>query len=138
MAVLFKIRKGYAKINQAGGAERAGGARMPGTTVRSRRLAIILKGYRRASGLRQPEVAAYVGRTSVWVSHTETPAKCRPSVSDVRCLLTLYGVTDRAEIERVVDLARQVRETGWWHNYGLSETHQSFVALESEAAGKRV
>ncbi|HXF03091.1 MAG TPA: helix-turn-helix transcriptional regulator [Arthrobacter sp.] len=111
---------------------------MAGTTVRSRRLAGILKEYRKASGLRQPEVAAYVGRTSVWVSRTETAATCRPSVGDVRALLVLYGVTSPAEIEQVVDLARQVRETGWWHDYGLSDTHRSFVALESEAAGKRV
>src|SRR6185312_13800308 len=111
---------------------------MAGTTVRSRRLAGILKEYRKASGLRQPEVAAYVGRISVGVARTETAATCRPSVGDVRALLVLYGVTSPAEIEQVVDLARQVRETGWWHDYGLSDTHRSFVALESEAAGKRV
>jgi hypothetical protein len=114
------------------------GTEVAGTTVRSRRLAGILAAYRKAAGLRQPEVAAYVGRTSVWVSRTETPATCRPSVGDVRALLTLYGVTDPAEIDRVISLAGEVRQPGWWHDYDLSQSHAELVALESEAKGKRV
>lgn len=110
---------------------------MAGTTVRSRRLARILADYRKAAGLRQPEVARHVGRTSVWVSRTETPATCRPSVGDVRALLALYGVTDPGEVERIVDLAREVRQPGWWHGYDLSSAHATFVALEAEAASKR-
>ena len=111
---------------------------MAGTTVRSRRLAGLLKEYRKAAGLRQAAVAAHLGRTNVWVSRTETPATCRPSVGDVRTLLALYGVTDPAETERAVQLAIAAREQGWWHAYDLSEMHASFIALESEAVSKRV
>jgi hypothetical protein len=106
---------------------------MAGTTVRSRRLAGILKDYRLASGLKLAAAAAYVGKTSAWLSKSEKPATCRISVGDVRCLLTLYGVTDEAEVERVIALAAQVKEPGWWHGYDLPESYAAFVALESEA-----
>ncbi len=105
--------------------------------MRSRRLSGLLKQYRRTAGLDQAAVAAYIGHHKVWVSRVETPEWCRPSVGDVRALLTLYGVTAPDEADRVVRLAMEVRQPGWWQEFGLSEAHATFVALEAEAAGKR-
>ena len=106
---------------------------MTGPTVRSRRLAAILREKRRASGRKQKEVAAHLNRTVEWVCRTENPATCRPSVGDVRALLAFYKVTDPAEVERVAAIAAEVRQPGWWHEYELSSKFATFVALEAEA-----
>src|ERR671914_383530 len=36
---------------------------------------------------------------------------------DVADLLTLYGVTDHADSQALLDLARQANEPGWWRGY---------------------
>ena len=107
---------------------------MPVPTVRSRRLAGILRDKRRAAGRTQAEVARHLGRTVRWVSRTETPAECRPSVGDVRALLAFYRVTDPAEVDAIAAIAAEVREPGWWHEYDLPSKLATFVALETEAA----
>src|SRR5215218_8373970 len=37
---------------------------------------------------------------------------------DVLDLLTLYGVRDEPERDRLVQLARDANNPGWWHQYG--------------------
>src|SRR5882757_4780629 len=37
---------------------------------------------------------------------------------DVLDLLTLYGVTDPAERDRLLQLAQDANHRGWWHQYG--------------------
>lgn len=111
---------------------------MASPTVRSRRLAAILRQYRLRTNLRQRDVARHVNRTVQWVCRAEKAATCRPSVGDVRSLLALYGVTDPAETERVAALAAEVKKNGWWHEYDLSAAHATFVGLEAEAKEKRV
>ncbi len=115
-----------------------GGTQAPGTTVRSRRLAGILAAYRKRAGLDQAAVARYVNHHKVWVSHVETPAWCRPSVGDVRALLALYGVTDPAETDRVVRLAVEVKQSGWWHDYDVTAALATLLSLEDEASDKRI
>jgi hypothetical protein len=111
---------------------------MPSPTVRSRRLAAILRHYRLRTDLLQRDVARHVNRTVQWVCRVENAATCRPSVGDVRSLLALYQVTDPAEVERVATLAAEVKQNGWWHEYDLSAAHATFVGLEAEASQKRV
>lgn len=111
---------------------------MPVPTVRSRRLAGILRDKRRAAGRTQAEVARHLGRTVRWVSRTETAAECRPSVGDVRALLAFYRVTDPAEVDAIAAIAAEVREPGWWHEYDLPSKLATFIALEAEAAAKCV
>ena len=55
---------------------------------------------------------------------------------DVEDLLTLYGVEDDEERERLVDLARQANAPGWWHRYGdvLPGWFQSYLGLEAAAS----
>ena len=55
---------------------------------------------------------------------------------DVEDLLTLYGVDDEEERERLVDLARQANAPGWWHRYGdvLPGWFQSYLGLEAAAS----
>lgn len=55
---------------------------------------------------------------------------------DVEDLLTLYGVDDADERERLLSLAREANNPGWWHRYGdvLPGWFQSYLGLEATAA----
>lgn len=55
---------------------------------------------------------------------------------DLRDLLTLYRVTDPADREKVLDLARQANTPGWWHGFGdvLPAWFETYIGLE-QAAG---
>jgi transcriptional regulator with XRE-family HTH domain len=54
---------------------------------------------------------------------------------DVADLLTLYGVTDPREREKVLELARQAGTPGWWHQYGdvLPGWFEPYLGLEQAA-----
>jgi hypothetical protein len=55
---------------------------------------------------------------------------------DVGDLLTLYGVTDPAERARLLDLAQQANNPGWWQRYDdLTPTwFHSYLGLEEAAS----
>jgi hypothetical protein len=55
---------------------------------------------------------------------------------DVADLLTLYGITDDdPERERLLELAREANNPGWWHRFGdvLPGWFQSYLGLEAAA-----
>ncbi len=54
---------------------------------------------------------------------------------DVSDLLTLYGVDDEEERGRLLALAREANNPGWWHRYGdvLPSWFQSYLGLEAAA-----
>ncbi|MFI1963081.1 helix-turn-helix domain-containing protein [Streptomyces pathocidini] len=53
----------------------------------------------------------------------------------VEKLLRTYGVTDAAEVEDFLRLARDANRRGWWHRFRdvLPEWFSAFVSLEGEA-----
>jgi hypothetical protein len=55
---------------------------------------------------------------------------------DVEDLLTLYGLDDEQERARLLALAREANNPGWWHRYGdvLPSWFQSYLGLEAAAA----
>ncbi|MGH3931723.1 MAG: helix-turn-helix domain-containing protein, partial [Pseudonocardiaceae bacterium] len=52
-------------------------------------------------------------------------------VHGVRSMLDLYDIGG-AQWTEIIDLAREARQKGWWHAYGISNA--GFVALETDAA----
>jgi transcriptional regulator with XRE-family HTH domain len=58
---------------------------------------------------------------------------------DVADLLTLYGVTDPAEREPLIALAKQANAPGWWHKYGdlLPGWFEVYIGLEGAASSIR-
>lgn len=54
---------------------------------------------------------------------------------DIRDLLTLYGVSDPAERERYLELARRAGDPGWWHRYNdlLPAWFETYLGLEHAA-----
>ncbi|TWV52022.1 helix-turn-helix domain-containing protein [Streptomyces misionensis] len=55
---------------------------------------------------------------------------------DVEDLLTLYGITDEAERQSLLSLAREANVAGWWHSYSdiLPNWFPTYVGLEGAAA----
>lgn len=101
--------------------------------VRRRRLAAELRRLRDASGLTCDEVAARLDCSASKISRIET-GRVLVSPRDVRDLLTIYGVAGDAR-DRLIQLARDARQRGWWQSYGDSvEPHfATYLGMESEA-----
>ncbi|MCM2413341.1 MULTISPECIES: helix-turn-helix transcriptional regulator [unclassified Streptomyces] len=59
---------------------------------------------------------------------------------DVEDLLTLYGVTDEAERDSLLGLAREANVAGWWHSFGdvLPGWFQTYIGLEGAASLIRI
>ena len=100
-------------------------------TLRQRELGLRLRDLRIGRGLTVEEVAEQLECSATKISRLETAAR-RAIPRDVRDLCQIYGVTDQAEVEELMDLARQGRQPGWWTQY--SDLRLSpFIGLEQEA-----
>jgi transcriptional regulator with XRE-family HTH domain len=109
----------------------AGNRPRGGPTVLRMLLGIQLRRLREARGI-TPEAAGYEIRASrskiSRVEHGRVGFKER----DVSDLLSLYGVTDEQERQRMLLLARQANSQGWWAKYDdvMPDWFESYVGLE--------
>jgi transcriptional regulator with XRE-family HTH domain len=101
-------------------------------TIRQRELGIRLRELRGRVGLTVEEVGRQMLCSATKVSRLETGSR-RASLRDVRDLVRIYGVTDQAEADALMELARQSREPGWWTKYD-DYVLSPFLGLEQEAA----
>jgi transcriptional regulator with XRE-family HTH domain len=108
-------------------------------TVRRRRIAGELRRLRDAAGLTHEEVAAELGWHRSKLGRIEGAQFVRLSLTDLRALLDLYGVRDKAERDALEKMAKQARERGWWYSYSdvLPNPHATYIGLEAEAASIR-
>jgi len=103
-------------------------------TLRRRRLAAELRRLRIHSDLTADEAAKKIGISKSTISRIENgQVTATPSV--VGSLLRLYEV-DEADIESLVQIARDARKRGWWQRYAeaIPEWFDTYVGLESEAS----
>jgi transcriptional regulator with XRE-family HTH domain len=100
-------------------------------TLRQRELGLRLRDRRIERGLTVEEVADQLECSATKISRLETAAR-RANPRDVRDLCQIYGVTDQAEIDELMDLARQGRQPGWWTQYSDLKL-SPFIGLEQEA-----
>ncbi|GAB2664854.1 helix-turn-helix domain-containing protein [Nocardia goodfellowii] len=58
---------------------------------------------------------------------------------DITDLLTLYGVSDPDQRERLLDLVRKANHPGWWHTYGdlFPPWFETYLGLEGAASSIR-
>jgi transcriptional regulator with XRE-family HTH domain len=103
-------------------------------TVRRRRLAGELRRLREASSKTHEGVASELGWHRSKLSRIEGAQFVRMSLTDLRALLDLYGVTDHDQRQALVTLAKEGRERGWWHSYSdvLPNPHSVLIGLEAE------
>jgi transcriptional regulator with XRE-family HTH domain len=98
-------------------------------------LGMQLRRLREASHVTSLEAAEAIRATPSKISRLErgrTPAKQR----DVADLLSLYGITDEAEREELLEAVRQASAPGWWQQYSdvLPRWFESYVGLERAAS----
>jgi transcriptional regulator with XRE-family HTH domain len=101
-------------------------------TVRRRRLALELRRLREAAGMTIEHVAKSLECSDSKISRIET-ARVRATPRDVRDLLALYGVTGTRQAG-LIQLAREARQTGWWHQAYGDLPVRALVGLEDAAA----
>jgi DNA-binding XRE family transcriptional regulator len=102
-------------------------------TGRSRRLGIALREHRNRVGWNLDRTAAEIGVSKSTMHRLETgKATIRPAI--VRALLITWEV-DKDEIEELVELAREAKQSGWWEAYAndVPTRLSDLMALESEA-----
>jgi transcriptional regulator with XRE-family HTH domain len=96
-----------------------------------------LREFREANGMTASKVASELSWAPSKISRIENHEGARPS--DVRALLSVYGITDPDDIQPVVGLARQAENKGWWREFDdtLPPWFATFVGLEAGAAEER-
>ncbi|HMD92631.1 MAG TPA: helix-turn-helix transcriptional regulator [Trebonia sp.] len=109
-----------------------------GPTVRRRRLGTELRKLRESSGYKLEEVATQLGVAPSTLSRIET-GKAPTKSAYLNQMLETYGVTDPAQRQILVDMAREGHRKGWWAAYDdvLPSGFDIFVGLEAETAGIR-
>src|ERR1022692_2428934 len=106
-----------------------------GPTVPRIALGAQLRRLREASNITAAEAADAIRATHSKISRLER-GRAAARQRDVADLLTLYGVTDEAEREKMLVLARQGSIPGWWHQYSdvLPRWLELYIGLEKAAS----
>ena len=106
-----------------------------GPTVLRMILGRQLQALREKAGLSY-EQAAQAIYSSAWTIRRVERAEGGLKPLTVKSLLTAYGITDPAEIDAFVSLARQASSPGWWHSYDsvLPSWFRTAVGLEESAS----
>ena len=103
-------------------------------TVRRRELGALLRRLREERGMSVKQVTEHLLCSPSKVSRIETGQR-GATPRDVRDLCDLYDVTDQAEREHLMNLAREGKQQGWWQPYDLP--YSTYVGLEAEAVSIR-
>jgi hypothetical protein len=104
--------------------------------MRRRRLAAELRRLRSDSKLSIDDVAGTLKWPGSKVSRIEN-RQVGITTRDLRNLLDLYQVQDRAYRDELLEMARRATERGWWQSYssGVVQTdYANLIGLEAEAA----
>lgn len=98
--------------------------------VRRRELGALLRALRTEKGLTVEQVAEQLLCSPSKVSRMETGHGIA-TLRDIRDLSNLYGVADEAQRDRMMRLAVEGKQQGWWEAYDLP--YSKYVGLEAEA-----
>lgn len=111
----------------------------PGSVVRRMLLGSQLRRLREARGITR-EAAGYSIRASESKISRMELGRVSFKTRDVEDLLTLYGISDEAERQSLLSLAREANVAGWWHSYTdvLPSWFPTYVGLEGAASLIRV
>ncbi len=103
-------------------------------TVRRRELGALLRALRNDKGLTVEQVATGLLCSPSKVSRMET-GHGAATPRDIRDLCDLYQVTDQAERDRMMKLAHEGKQHGWWQGYDLP--YSTYVGLEADAVATK-
>jgi transcriptional regulator with XRE-family HTH domain len=105
-------------------------------TVRLRRLGHELRRLREEKSLTIRGAADLLDWSAAKISRIESGQTRRVDSVNIKALCSVYGVTDQAYVDALVDLAREARKRGWWNAY-QDVFPGAYVGLEAEAASIR-
>lgn len=103
-------------------------------TVRRRELGTLLRRLREENGMSVKQVTEHLMCSPSKVSRVETGQR-GATLRDIRDLCDLYGVTDQAERDHLMTLAKEGKQQAWWQAYDLP--YATYVGLEVEALSIR-
>lgn len=104
--------------------------------MRRRRLAAELRRLRSDTGLSIEDAAAELKWPTSKISRVEN-RQVGISPRDLRMLLDLYHVEERAYREDLLEMGRRATERGWWQSYSsgvVPSAYATLIGLEAEAA----
>jgi transcriptional regulator with XRE-family HTH domain len=106
-----------------------------GRTAGRFRLRSELRHRREEAGLTQEQAAAEMEWSLSKLVRIEA-GTVGISINDLRALLGLYGVQDRARVDDLLALARTARQRVWWSQYRdlLAQPYLEFIGCEADAA----
>jgi hypothetical protein len=106
-----------------------------GPTVLRMLLGAHLRRLREAQGVSREDAGWEIRSSESKISRMEL-GRVSFKERDVEDLLTLYGVDDGEERARLLNLAREANNPGWWHRFGdvLPGWFQSYLGLEAAAS----
>jgi len=99
-------------------------------TVRRRELGALLRTLRTEAGMTVEQVAERLLVSSSKISRLETGRR-GANARDIRDLCDIYGVTDPARRQHLMDLAHEGRDQAWWQPFDLP--YETYVGLEAAA-----
>ncbi len=107
------------------------------TVVERRRLRTELRRARQDADLTQEQVATEMDWSLSKLIRIEN-GSVSISRNDLLALLPLYGITDDAEVQRLIELARSARQPSWWSKYRGDLPSAFYSYLEYEAAASAI
>jgi transcriptional regulator with XRE-family HTH domain len=99
-------------------------------TLRRRELGFLLRQLRAERRLSIDDVAKRAMLSTTKLSRLET-GRVGAAPRDIRDLCIVYGITDAAERERLMELAREGKQRAWWQKLDLP--YATYIGLEAEA-----
>jgi transcriptional regulator with XRE-family HTH domain len=115
--------------------ENSANYRSPRSPVVSRReLGILLHALRVEKGMTVEQVAENLLCSTNKVRRIESGFRSG-TVRDVRDLCSIYDVTEAAQRDRLMELAREAKQQGWWQSYDLE--YGDYIGLEAAAVASR-
>ena len=99
-------------------------------TVRRRELGALLRALRAEAGMTVEQVAERPG--FVVQDQPARTGRRGANARDVRDLCDIYGITDPARRQHLMELAHEGRDQAWWQPFDLP--YDTYVGLEAAAA----
>src|SRR5580692_7022521 len=97
-------------------------------TLRRRELGFLLRQLRTERGLNIDDVTERAMFSATKLSRLET-GRVGASPRDIRDLCIVYGITDPAERERLMSLAREGKQRAWWQRFEVP--YATYIGLEA-------
>ncbi|MEU8122393.1 helix-turn-helix transcriptional regulator [Spirillospora sp. NPDC049024] len=103
---------------------------MPSPYVRRRRLAGEIRKLRESRGLTTDDLARLVFHSRTKITRLEN-AQIRPDLAEIMNMLDALEITG-SQYDRLLQLAREAAQKGWWDRYGMSMGPRQKLAADLE------